>query len=257
MCERWADLVIEEFCQQGDREKKEGLEISPMCDRAAMNLCNSQLGFIEFVVAPLIIGTFVLVVVVVVVAAICVVVGAAGAIVIHPLSPLPSPPLPSPHSHPSPLSLVRTTNTTPTPTPTPTPTAVVKLFPPLFEVGENVSSNFQHWCDRQKLDIDTNDKIKAEDKAAEKDKVEAKKAAFREKMSFTSALRAAYSQNGVGGVGGAGGAGDAPKSLPKGMSLRRVSTLGAGLPSGSTSGRAASPVTTDSPAASSGSGSGK
>jgi len=56
ICERWAHLVIEEFARQGDRERSEGLEISPMCDRATINLCNSQLGFIEFVVAPLIIG---------------------------------------------------------------------------------------------------------------------------------------------------------------------------------------------------------
>jgi len=34
-----------------------GLEVSPMCDRAAVSLCNMQMGFIEFVVAPLIIGS--------------------------------------------------------------------------------------------------------------------------------------------------------------------------------------------------------
>lgn len=56
VCERWADLVIEEFCQQGDRERLEGLEISPMCDRATINLVQSQMGFIEFVVTPLIVG---------------------------------------------------------------------------------------------------------------------------------------------------------------------------------------------------------
>ena len=56
ICERWAHLVVEEFARQGDRERSEGLEISPMCDRATINLCNSQLGFIEFVVAPLIIA---------------------------------------------------------------------------------------------------------------------------------------------------------------------------------------------------------
>ena len=53
---RWADLVVEEFCRQGDREKSEGLEISPMCDRDNINLCNMQMGFIEFVVSPLIGG---------------------------------------------------------------------------------------------------------------------------------------------------------------------------------------------------------
>lgn len=52
----WADMVIEEFCKQGDREKAMGLEVSPMCDRDAVNVCNMQMGFIEFVVAPLIIG---------------------------------------------------------------------------------------------------------------------------------------------------------------------------------------------------------
>lgn len=56
ICAKWADLVVEEFCLQGDQEKSEGLEISPMCDRTAINLCNMQMGFIEFVVTPLIIA---------------------------------------------------------------------------------------------------------------------------------------------------------------------------------------------------------
>eukprot|EP01038_Epipyxis_sp_PR26KG_P015310 gene15310-20632_t len=56
ICAKWADLVVEEFCTQGDREKKEGLEVSPMCDRDTLNLCNMQMGFIEFVVAPLVIA---------------------------------------------------------------------------------------------------------------------------------------------------------------------------------------------------------
>ena len=50
---KWASLVCEEFCLQGDREKAEGLEVSPMMDRDQMNLPNMQLGFIEFVVVPL------------------------------------------------------------------------------------------------------------------------------------------------------------------------------------------------------------
>ena len=56
ICRAWSHLVVAEFCAQGDREKKEGLEVSPMCDRDAMNLCNMQMGFIEFVVSPLILG---------------------------------------------------------------------------------------------------------------------------------------------------------------------------------------------------------
>lgn len=54
LCAKWADLVVEEFFQQGDQERTGGLEISPMCDRNQVNLCNMQMGFIEFAVAPLI-----------------------------------------------------------------------------------------------------------------------------------------------------------------------------------------------------------
>jgi len=56
ICRAWSDLVVSEFCAQGDREKKEGLEVSPMCDRDTLNLCNMQMGFIEFVVSPLILN---------------------------------------------------------------------------------------------------------------------------------------------------------------------------------------------------------
>jgi hypothetical protein len=54
-------VATQEFCLQGDKEKSMGLEVSPMCDRDAISLCNMQMGFIEFVVAPLIIGEFCLV----------------------------------------------------------------------------------------------------------------------------------------------------------------------------------------------------
>ncbi len=56
ICHKWCLLVVEEFCLQGDREKSEKLEVSPMCDRDAIILANMQMGFIEFVVAPLING---------------------------------------------------------------------------------------------------------------------------------------------------------------------------------------------------------
>lgn len=49
---KWTDMVIEEFVQQGEREKLEGLEVSPLCDKDTMNVANAQLGFMEFVVAP-------------------------------------------------------------------------------------------------------------------------------------------------------------------------------------------------------------
>jgi hypothetical protein len=56
ICYKWCLLVVEEFCLQGDREKAENLEVSPMCDRNAIVLANMQMGFIEFVVSPLITG---------------------------------------------------------------------------------------------------------------------------------------------------------------------------------------------------------
>jgi len=54
MCKKWAYLVVEEFGLQADREKAEGLEVSPMMDRDQINVFNMQMGFVEFVVAPLI-----------------------------------------------------------------------------------------------------------------------------------------------------------------------------------------------------------
>ena len=54
ICEKWADLVVEEFFQQGDKEAALNLDISPMMDRKNTNMFNMQLGFIEFVVSPLV-----------------------------------------------------------------------------------------------------------------------------------------------------------------------------------------------------------
>eukprot|EP01038_Epipyxis_sp_PR26KG_P010973 gene10973-14739_t len=56
VCQKWGEMVAEEFCLQGDREKEEGLLVTPMFDRSKMNLCNMQLGFIEFVASPLVIS---------------------------------------------------------------------------------------------------------------------------------------------------------------------------------------------------------
>lgn len=54
VCARWADLVVEEFVQQGDKERLAHFEVSPMMDRDTIVLCNMQMGFVEFVVSPLI-----------------------------------------------------------------------------------------------------------------------------------------------------------------------------------------------------------
>lgn len=50
---KWAMLIVDEFFEQGDREKKEQLQVSPMCDRHTVNIPNMQMGFIEFITTPL------------------------------------------------------------------------------------------------------------------------------------------------------------------------------------------------------------
>ena len=47
------DESVEEFFNQGDREKTLGLPVSPMMDRETTIVSVSQINFIEFVVAPL------------------------------------------------------------------------------------------------------------------------------------------------------------------------------------------------------------
>ena len=45
--------MLEEFFQQGDLERAQGLPLSPLMDRTTTALGPSQINFIEFVVAPL------------------------------------------------------------------------------------------------------------------------------------------------------------------------------------------------------------
>eukprot|EP00803_Ostreobium_quekettii_P008653 evm.model.scf_627.4 EVM.evm.TU.scf_627.4 scf_627:46227-55552(+) len=51
--ERWATNVLNEFFAQGDLEQERGLPISPMCNRDTTSRPQSQINFIEFIVAPL------------------------------------------------------------------------------------------------------------------------------------------------------------------------------------------------------------
>ncbi|XP_054709802.1 cAMP-specific 3',5'-cyclic phosphodiesterase, isoforms N/G-like [Uloborus diversus] len=46
-------LIMEEFFQQGDKEREMGLDISPMCDRHNATIEKSQVGFIDYIVHPL------------------------------------------------------------------------------------------------------------------------------------------------------------------------------------------------------------
>mmetsp|Transcript_20709 Transcript_20709/g.33492 ORF Transcript_20709/g.33492 Transcript_20709/m.33492 type:complete len:1030 (-) Transcript_20709:231-3320(-) len=48
----WAHCVLDEFFAQGDEEKKRGIPVQMLNDRDKINRPNSQIGFLEFVIAP-------------------------------------------------------------------------------------------------------------------------------------------------------------------------------------------------------------
>ncbi|XP_073329995.1 dual specificity calcium/calmodulin-dependent 3',5'-cyclic nucleotide phosphodiesterase 1A-like [Pagrus major] len=49
---RWTHNLMEEFFRQGDKEVELGLPFSPLCDRKATMIAQSQIGFIDFIVEP-------------------------------------------------------------------------------------------------------------------------------------------------------------------------------------------------------------
>lgn len=53
LCEKYAGLIMEEFFCQGDQEKERGIPIQVLNDREKVNRPNSQVGFIEFMIAPM------------------------------------------------------------------------------------------------------------------------------------------------------------------------------------------------------------
>jgi len=54
MCERIAYLCIDEFFAQGDLEKAAGIPVQMLNDRDKVNRPNSQIGFIEYMIAPMV-----------------------------------------------------------------------------------------------------------------------------------------------------------------------------------------------------------
>merc|ERR1719387_365904 len=53
LAHRLAYLCVDEFFAQGDREKAAGIPVQMLNDRDKVNRPNSQVGFIEFVIAPM------------------------------------------------------------------------------------------------------------------------------------------------------------------------------------------------------------
>mmetsp|Transcript_90010 Transcript_90010/g.159368 ORF Transcript_90010/g.159368 Transcript_90010/m.159368 type:complete len:1285 (-) Transcript_90010:108-3962(-) len=52
ICKMWAWHIVDEFFLQGDKEKEMGITVQPLNDREKVNRPYSQVGFIEFFVAP-------------------------------------------------------------------------------------------------------------------------------------------------------------------------------------------------------------
>lgn len=51
--EPWLDCLLEEYFNQSDREKAEGLPVAPFMDREKVTKPTAQIGFIKFVLIPL------------------------------------------------------------------------------------------------------------------------------------------------------------------------------------------------------------
>merc|ERR1719282_1082607 len=54
LCHRYAYLCLDEFFAQGDLEKAAGIPVQMLNDRDKVNKPNSQVGFIEFVIYPMV-----------------------------------------------------------------------------------------------------------------------------------------------------------------------------------------------------------
>lgn len=52
LCRHWAQLVLNEFWLQGDKERELGLPLGYLMDRNTVNMPKSQVGFIDVIVAP-------------------------------------------------------------------------------------------------------------------------------------------------------------------------------------------------------------
>ena len=49
---QWTSNILQEFFEQGDKEREMGLNISPNCDRHKVSVNESQIGFIDYIVRP-------------------------------------------------------------------------------------------------------------------------------------------------------------------------------------------------------------
>lgn len=52
VAKKWAVRVTDEFFLQGDMERANGIDVTPMCDRNTQGRVASQKGFVDFVIGP-------------------------------------------------------------------------------------------------------------------------------------------------------------------------------------------------------------
>ena len=52
ICQKWTDLLFNEFFKQGDLERKKGMNISYLMDRTTVNIAKSQIGFLDVIITP-------------------------------------------------------------------------------------------------------------------------------------------------------------------------------------------------------------
>jgi CheY-like chemotaxis protein/HPt (histidine-containing phosphotransfer) domain-containing protein len=53
VAKKWAEVLIEEFCAQGDMEKKQNMPISPLMDRDNLDKTKMQINFMDYIAGPL------------------------------------------------------------------------------------------------------------------------------------------------------------------------------------------------------------
>jgi hypothetical protein len=67
--------------------------------------------------------------------------------------------------------------------------ALINVFPPLYEIGQNMSANFMNWGDRRKHELTSDESMAADVKAVEVQKVVDKMVKYKEKMNFLDAYQ--------------------------------------------------------------------
>jgi hypothetical protein len=65
----------------------------------------------------------------------------------------------------------------------------VKIFPRLHEIGANITTNYNMWGERRKAEVTADEKMTAEAKTEECNKLDERIAKFQEKMEFVKELK--------------------------------------------------------------------